>query len=110
MAEIDLFLGLVFLMLGAHALCDLPLQPARLSDAKRPGGDPAFHWSAALAGHGLIHGLAVALVTGFWWLGLAEAIAHAAIDGAKGRGRVGMIADQALHLACKLIWALVAVE
>lgn len=98
---------LLFLMAAAHALCDFPLQPGGMSAAKRVGGDPDFPWWAALTGHGLIHGGAVALITGFWWLGAAETVAHAVIDGAKCRGAYGMKTDQALHLICKVVWALI---
>jgi hypothetical protein len=104
------FASLLFMMLAAHALCDLPLQPASLSEAKRPGGNPALPWPVALGAHGLIHGGAVAWVTGLWILGLCETIAHALIDGAKCRGLIGMKVDQLLHLWCKLAWAYAAVR
>lgn len=106
---IDQFCGLLFLMLAGHALCDAPLQPGRLSAAKRVGGDPSFPWWAALGFHGLIHGGAVALVTGHWWLGVFETVTHAWIDSMKCRGFFGTIADQALHVGFKIIWALIAV-
>lgn len=106
---LDIFLGLTFLMLAAHALCDFPLQPAEMSHAKRPGGHPTISWPMALGCHALVHGGAVALVTGLWWLGAAETLAHALIDGAKARGAFGMKTDQALHLACKPVWALLCI-
>lgn len=100
--------GMLFLMLAGHALCDFPLQGAEMASAKRPGGHKTIAWPAALGCHALIHGGAVALITGLWWLGAAETIAHAAIDGAKCRGAFGMKADQVLHVLCKAAWAAIA--
>lgn len=100
---------MLFLLAAAHAVCDWPLQGPQLACAKRPGGDPHVPWQMALGCHSLIHGGAVAMVTGHWWLGAAETAAHAAIDGAKCRGLTGMKTDQALHLACKAAWAAIAV-
>lgn len=104
-----LFAKLLFLMAGGHAVADFPLQPVEMSQAKRPGGHPTIHWTMALGCHSLIHGLAVALLSGVWWLGVFELVSHAAIDGAKCRGAFGMKTDQALHLGCKAIWAAIAV-
>lgn len=103
------FAQLLLLMLAAHVIADFPLQPAALSVAKRPGGDPALPWPLALGGHSAIHAGAVAAITGSPWLGAAELAAHAGIDFAKGREWLGLKADQALHLLCKLAWALLAV-
>lgn len=98
---------ILFLMIAGHALCDVPLQPERLSRAKH---DRQLVWRMqALLAHGLIHGGAVALITGLWWLGAAETAAHMAIDNAKARGRIGHAADQALHAVCKMVWAALAV-
>lgn len=105
---IDQFCGFLFLMFAGHALCDFPLQPPAMSSAKR-GLELGFPWWAALIGHGAIHGGAVALATGLWWLGAAETASHALIDGAKCRGAFGMKVDQALHLLCKVGWAWIAV-
>jgi hypothetical protein len=101
------FLHVLFLLAAAHAVADFPLQGAEMAKAKRPGGCPTIAWPMALGCHSLIHGGAVALVTGLWWLGAAETAAHALIDGAKCRGVYGMKIDQALHMGCKLGWALI---
>lgn len=105
---LTLFLSLV----AVHAVCDFPLQGDFLSAAKRPGGRVGFPWPCALGVHGMIHGGGVALITGSWTLGLLEAAAHAAIDGAKCRGLFGNRIDGALHIACKAVWvwALVTFE
>ncbi|HEX8373646.1 MAG TPA: DUF3307 domain-containing protein [Geminicoccaceae bacterium] len=97
---------LLFLLLAAHAVADGPLQSAEMSSLKR--SPRAAARLAALGGHSLIHGGAVALVTGTWWLGAAETAAHAAIDAAKCRGLFGLWTDQALHAGCKCAWALIA--
>lgn len=57
----------------------------------------------------MIHGAGVYVVTGFWWLGLAEAVCHVLIDFNKCDNRIGMNTDQALHYACKAIWLVLAV-
>lgn len=103
------FCQILLLMLAAHFVCDWALQPAGLSIAKRPGGDATLPWPLALAGHSLIHGGGVAAITGLWWLGVAETLAHAAIDRAKTLGQISTVTDQALHLACKLAWAMTAI-
>jgi hypothetical protein len=108
-AGVNAFLSILFMLAAAHAVCDFPLQGAEMSAAKRPGGSPCIPWYMALGCHSLIHGGAVALVTHLWWLGAAETVAHAAIDGAKCRGWFGMKTDQALHFGCKIAWAAVAV-
>lgn len=101
MSLIELLLALV----AAHALCDYPLQGDFLSRAKnRMQPLPGVPWYQALGAHASIHGAAVALLTGVWWLGMAEAVSHFLIDDMKCRGRISFNADQALHLACKLVW------
>lgn len=92
-------------LLGLHALVDGPVQYLwRLGPAKRPGGDPDVPWQGALALHAAQHGAVVAGATGSPLLGLAEFVAHAAIDAAKGRRYIDTITDQLLHVACKAIW------
>jgi hypothetical protein len=106
------YAGLVFLMLCGHALADRPLQSPEMSKGKRRTSGEG--WWQHLAVHGLIHGGVVAVVTGLWWLGAAEALAHATIDDCKCTGRFGtdarraLLIDQALHVVCKLCWAAVA--
>lgn len=97
-----------FLLVAGHALADYPLQGQYLSDAKnRQRPMPGTPWWQALIAHALIHGGIVAILTGFWWLGLAEAVAHGVIDDMKCAGRIGFNIDQTLHLACKALWLLI---
>lgn len=95
-------------MLIGHALADYPLQGDWLSKAKNqtlnlvPG---EAIWPGALICHAMIHAGAVKLATGSWLLASAELIAHAAIDHTKCAGRLSYNQDQALHVACKVLWA-----
>lgn len=91
---------LLLMLLGAHWICDYPLQGQFLSDAKQKGPLRAYH----LVAHAGIQGAAVALVTGNVWLGLAEWLAHTIIDELKVRARTTFALDQALHIVCKVIW------
>lgn len=100
---------LLFLLLVGHALADYPLQGDFLAKAKnRTAPIPGVPWFQALGAHALIHGGFVAAITGSVWLGLAEVVAHALIDDAKCRGRIGFNTDQAAHVACKVLWAVLA--
>jgi hypothetical protein len=102
---------LLFSLIAAHALCDYPLQGDFLAKAKnRSTPIPCVPWWQALGAHAAIHGGAVGLITGVWWLGLLEFAAHFLIDDLKCRGRLSFNGDQAAHLICKVVWvAVVAV-
>lgn len=103
------FAPVLFLLLGAHALADYPLQGDFLAANKARSGPNFVPWWQALLAHAFIHGLFVALITGIWWLGLAEVAAHAITDHAKCEKRIGINTDQAVHVACKVAWAAIAV-
>jgi hypothetical protein len=93
----------------AHAVCDYPLQGDFLSRAKnRSAPIPGVPWYQAMGAHALMHAGAVWWLTGLWWLGALEFFAHAVTDDAKCRGRLSFNQDQAIHIACKLLWALTA--
>ena len=103
MGPIELFAALVV----GHAVADYPLQGAFLSKAKnRAAPIPGVPWYQALGAHAVMHGGAVWLLTGMWWLGALEAVAHAWIDDRKCTGRLTFNQDQALHLLCKFVWVL----
>lgn len=97
---------LLFLLV-VHAICDGPLQPGILSQAKRKAGVPGFPWPLALGAHAMIHAGGVTFVTGSLGLGAAEFFAHALIDHAKARGWLTLVQDQGLHVGCKIAWAIV---
>ncbi len=101
----------LFLLIVAHALGDFALQSEAMARGKNrhpqptlsdSGGFPA--WPYWLTSHALIHGGAVALVTGVWWLGLAETVLHWLVDYAKCERWIGFHTDQWLHVASKVLW------
>lgn len=100
---------MAFLLVAGHAVADYPLQGEFLAMGKsRAKPSPLIPWYQALAAHAMIHGAFVAIVTGIWWLGVAEAVSHAFIDDRKCCGKLTFNQDQALHMACKLIWLIIA--
>lgn len=99
-------LMLAAMLLGAHWVCDYPLQGDFLATAKQKGPLRFYH----LWAHAGIHGTAVALVTGNVWLGLAEWLAHTIIDEAKVKGRTTFAQDQMAHIVCKIAWLTIAVS
>ena len=100
------FLELLFALLVGHALCDFPLQGDYLSRGKNHKQPiPGSPWWILLIAHALIHGGAVALVTGSVAFGVAETVVHALIDRAKCNGDISYEADQAAHVLFKILWA-----
>ena len=101
---IELFALLVF----AHFLFDYPLQGDFLSRAKNRF-DPIQHvpWYQAMFAHTAMHGFVVGFITGIPLLGLAEMAIHWITDDLKCRGELTYNQDQAIHMICKLVWALI---
>jgi hypothetical protein len=105
---------ILFLLLAVHALCDYPLQGDFLAKAKNHNDTEIIKfmgkgfWLHALTSHSLIQGGGVALVTGIWWLGLMETVAHWLIDFGKCAGKYNIHYDQGLHVLCKIVWAFIA--
>ncbi|HEY8572771.1 DUF3307 domain-containing protein [Phenylobacterium sp.] len=111
-------LQLAFWLVASHAVCDFALQPDAMARGKsrRHGvilaGDQRHEpgWLMWLSAHSMVHAAGVAgalAIVGradLWWLGLAEAGLHGAIDHLKSDRRITMITDQVLHLACKALW------
>lgn len=107
---------IIFYLLGAHALCDYPLQGDFLARGKNHKNPlPGVPWYQCLLAHALIHGFAVSLITGSLWLGLAETICHTYIDYSKCNGKFASWGgdegafnfDQYLHAMCKVAWYLI---
>lgn len=88
-------------LLIGHALADALLQPPALSQGKR--SDRVSERWRSLGAHGAVHGFMVSLILSPL-IGLAELVAHMAIDRSKGRGWISTEIDQILHVACKAIW------
>jgi hypothetical protein len=102
---VELAVWTLFLLLCGHALADGPLQTPDIAAGKRSAvGLERAGW---LLGHGLLHGGAVALVTGSALLGLAETLAHAGIDAMRSREHIPSWFDQGLHLLCKVLWTVI---
>ena len=98
---------MLLLLLAGHAIADYPLQGDFLAMNKARSGPNYVPWWQALLAHAFIHGGFVALITGIWWLGMAEIVIHALTDHAKCEKKIGINADQAIHLACKVAWVAV---
>ena len=97
------------LLVGAHFLADYPLQGEFLARGKNRfnpiNGVPFYH---PLIAHSAIHGLFVGLITGSLILACLETVIHAFSDDQKCAGRINYNQDQALHIVCKIIWAIFA--
>ena len=103
MNGIELFAALIV----GHTVADYPLQGDFLSKAKsRVAAIPGVPWQQALGAHAIMHGGMVWALTGSIGLGLAEVLAHAAIDDAKCTGKISFNTDQALHAVCKVAWVI----
>lgn len=97
---------LLLLMVFAHALADYPLQGDFLAKGKnRVNPIPGIPFWHPLTAHAVIHGGFVGVITGQFWIGIAETAIHWFTDDAKCRGWIGYNTDQAIHIACKVAWA-----
>jgi Protein of unknown function (DUF3307) len=102
-----------FYLLVGHALMDYGLQPtpmaiekSRHSKTELQKEVPWYYW---LTAHAFLHGGAVAYITSSIGLGILETVCHWIIDFVRSEGWIGIFADQALHVACKIAWwALIA--
>ena len=86
-----------------HVLADFPLQGDYLARQKvRKTASGRAEWAVALSAHSIMHAGGVWLVSGSLALGFVELVLHALIDLAKGEEKFGLVADQSLHVLCKL--------
>ena len=98
---------LFFKLVIGHFLCDYPLQGDFLAKAKNHNQPiPGVPWYQALIAHSVIQGGMVWLVTGSWVWGGVEFGMHAMTDVLKSEGVISFNQDQAAHIVCKLIYAL----
>lgn len=105
------FITILCLLVVAHAVADYPLQGEFLAKAKnRTAPIPGFPFWQALTAHSVIHGGMVGIITGSIGLGMAEVVAHWITDDLKCRGKIGLNTDQAIHIICKIVWAVIAVQ
>lgn len=103
-------LMLLIALLTAHFFFDYAGQGDFMAKAKSAANPIAgVPWTQVLWAHAFIHGGAVALLTGIWWLVIPETLAHCATDHRKCLGHISYSADQAIHIACKFAWVAVFV-
>lgn len=104
------FLWLLLFLVLVHFLADYPLQGDFLATAKNRNTEVGkIFWKHALAAHSIIHGSLVAIVTGSLVLGLSEAIIHGITDFLKCENKISLNADQAIHISCKVVWAIICI-
>lgn len=109
---------MLFWLLVGHAVADFALQIDSMARGKNrhrkteppPGAKYQACWFYWLSAHSLIHGGAVALVTGSVALGCAETVAHWLTDFGKCENWYGIHVDQAIHVACKVLWLAIALS
>jgi hypothetical protein len=109
-------LALLFAMLIGHAFADYPWQGELVAKGKNrhsppygipPGQKPVAVWTHYLTAHALIHAGMVWFITGSVWLGAIEFVLHWLIDFAKCENWTNPHQDQALHIACKVVYAFI---
>lgn len=104
-------------LLVGHAVADYWAQSDALAQMKNrnrpntrvpPGQKPQVMWPYALTAHAMMHGAAVAFITGSVVLGLAETVGHWVTDFGKCENWYGIHVDQAIHVAQKVLWLCLA--
>jgi len=107
-------LGMLFLLLMAHAVTDFGLQSEWMARAKNfrvppslppPGQRPNVVWPFVLLAHALINAAGVYVVTQRMGFAVFECVAHFGIDLLKCYGGTDVYRDQFLHLSTKLMIA-----
>lgn len=95
-----------YLLLFCHFLADYPLQGDFLANGKNPDGAMGQNgvWKHALFAHAFIQSGFVLLVTGSFQCAIFELLAHAWIDYGKCKKWISYNTDQALHVACKIVY------
>ena len=111
-----MLLALLFFLLASHALMDFALQSETMASCKCRRCDnpiarlvPWYYW---LTAHAVLHGAGVGAVLrwfGYDWnliaaFACAETAVHALIDHGKCQNWYAIGVDQAMHVACKLLW------
>lgn len=97
-------------LFAAHFFFDYAGQGDFMSNAKNSTKPiPTVPWQQILFAHAFIHGAAVALITGIWWLLIPELVVHFITDHAKCNGKISYNTDQAIHFLCKLVWWFIAI-
>jgi hypothetical protein len=101
---------MLFLLLASHAIADYPLGGRFLAEGKNRHTTLGREcWPHALAAHAVIHGGFIVVVTGSAALGVAETVAHGITDRMRCEGHISLNTDQAIHIACKIVWLSLAI-
>lgn len=104
-------LEMLILLVSAHALADYALQGDFMAKAKNHttpiSGVPFYQ---PLLAHSAIHAGFVLVITGSVVLAVAEFVIHTITDWVKCDGRISYNIDQAIHIACKVLWAMIATQ
>lgn len=96
-------------LIGAHYFFDYAGQGDFMAKAKNPSSPiPGVPWEHVMSAHCAIHGAAAALITGIWWVFVAEHFVHMFTDILKCKGRISFAVDQNIHLVSKVAWVLLA--
>jgi hypothetical protein len=107
----EAYVTLLALLVFGHALGDYPLQNdfmARGKNWNTPA--PGVPWYHLLGAHSIIHGGLAGIATGSLLVGVLETTMHFVIDSLKNHGITSIHTDQALHIACKFVWAWLVVS
>lgn len=116
---------LLFFLIAAHALMDFALQGDAIALCKcRNANNPlqkSVPWYYWMAAHALLHGAAVGVV--IYWAGplvfnqttivvyaVLETVIHGIADVLKCENVTNIHVDQAIHIVCKVAWALMLVN
>lgn len=112
-------LHMFYYLIAGHFICDFWAQSDSLAKMKNRNREIDLRtlpprqtwqtiWPYALTAHAVIHGFAVALITGSFFLALFETATHWVIDFGKCESWYGIHMDQFLHLLSKILivaWA-----
>lgn len=110
---------LTLLLVAGHFFADYVFQSDYMARGKNrnrppenvpPGQRVMTVWPYILTAHAGVHGTIVGLITGVWWLGLAEAVCHWLIDFGKCENWYGIHFDQGMHFFLKLVWVELALR
>lgn len=96
-------MDIFFLLLFGHSLADFALQSSEFQKKKYIKHNKET-WMYNLSAHSIIHGGFVGFFTGSLFLSLLETVAHWVIDFGRMEGKYSVHVDQALHIACKVLW------
>lgn len=103
-------LSVLILLIVGHFVADYPLQGDFLAKAKnRKAPIYGVPWYHGMIAHCMIHAGVVYLITMNPILFAMEFILHFIIDDTKCSGKIDYNMDQALHIACKVLYFIILI-